>query len=455
MIDRGRAETRANSPAAAPDGALRPDESARYGQAAALHELATPAGRDLLAEAASLPNDRLTRIQRLRKRARQELAAAAVSLLELRQRARVRFALADTMFFTPEGLEQATGDAIAAYRAGRFPPEAPLLDACSGIGGDAMHLAARGAVIAVDRDPAAAACAQLNCRAAKENTEAAPAVAGAGRVHVLCADVTALNLARLRSGGVSAVFCDPSRRRSDAQGERHRVRSGDEYAPPLRWAERLRAERFDAIGIKVSPAIDDGALQMTGASVEFVSDRGVCKEAIIWFGTPADSLGIGHEAEERYAATVLRANGLYDTLTARRSPPPDITQPQKYLYEPDAAVIRAHLTPLVAERLQAGLVAPDIAYLTSDRELDSPFATRYTVIDSLPYQVKEVQRRLRTLGARVVAVKKRGVLLLPETVVAALTPCGEREVVVTLYPLRGRTHALLCERPTSTESAEG
>ena len=66
------------------------------------------------------------------------------------------------MFFTPEGLEQSTGDAISHYRAARFPTEIPLLDACCGIGGDALAFSARGPVVAVDRYPAAVVCTRAN-----------------------------------------------------------------------------------------------------------------------------------------------------------------------------------------------------------------------------------------------------------------------------------------------------
>src|SRR5690242_1633067 len=111
--------------------------------------LAAEAGRRLLAEAAALPEDRLTRLSRLRSHYSVELAAVAVELLELRRRARAKFAAADGMFFTPEGLEQATGDAIAFYRAARFAGCRNVLDACSGIGGDAHYLALHAPVLAV------------------------------------------------------------------------------------------------------------------------------------------------------------------------------------------------------------------------------------------------------------------------------------------------------------------
>src|SRR5437016_5312921 len=113
-------------------------------RAEALTRLRGAEGKQLLTEAAALPPDRLTRLSRLRRRYPADMAAAAVELLELRRRARTKFTRAQAMWFTPEGLEQSTGETVAQYRAARFPAGMPVLDACCGIGGDAVALAARG-----------------------------------------------------------------------------------------------------------------------------------------------------------------------------------------------------------------------------------------------------------------------------------------------------------------------
>src|SRR5688572_20691936 len=124
--------------------------------------LRTPSGYDLLAEAASLPPDRLTRITRLRKRYPHDHIAAAVEILELRERAKTKFSRADSMFFTREGLEQSSGESIAAWRASRFPKDAIILDLCCGIGGDSAHLGFRGPVLSFDVNPVAVHCTAAN-----------------------------------------------------------------------------------------------------------------------------------------------------------------------------------------------------------------------------------------------------------------------------------------------------
>ena len=73
---------------------------------------------------------------------------------------RVKFAAAGRMFFTALGLEQATDEVVAAYKARLFARavggEGPVCDLCTGIGGDLMALCTVGRAIAWDRDAAIA-----------------------------------------------------------------------------------------------------------------------------------------------------------------------------------------------------------------------------------------------------------------------------------------------------------
>jgi SAM-dependent methyltransferase len=431
----------------------RPEGNA-WARAEALAWLATPDGDAALAEAAALPPDRLTRITRLRRRYPAEVAAAAVELLELRARARVKFAHADAMFFTPEGLEQSTGEAIAAYRANAFPPEASILDACCGIGGDALALVRRGPVLAVDRNPAALVCARANARLASEPTSYP--------LYPLCADVTTLDLARLRSVGFGSAFFDPSRRTDSPTGERRRARRSEDYAPPLSWLETLRAT-LPALAVKVSPAIDDAVLERYhDARIDFISAQGECKEAVLWFGPLAEACDRRADMEGRgetstqpgtpglqnRRVTILRSGQAPVRLAPFACDPPPPSAPRAWLYEPDPAVIRAHLVPQVAALVHAGPIESGIAYLTADAYRDvSPLATAYRILDWMPFHLKNIQARLRALGRHVAAIKKRGVPLVPEDLRKRLTgaEAGSAPAVVVLTRKAGKPIALLCE----------
>ena len=406
--------------------------------------LMTAEGAGMLADTAPLPADSLTRLTQLRRRTTPERAAAVVELLELRHRARSRFPQADRLFFTAEGLEQATAAPIAHYRATRFEADVAVLDACCGIGGDAGALAHRAPVLAVDLNPAAAHCTRAN----------APVLGGSHSVHAVCADVTALDLGRLAAQGVGAALFDPSRRADRSDGSRRRVRDASDYAPPLDFLMALHAH-FPALCVKVSPGLEDETLQRFDTRVEFLSDRGECKEAALWFGPLTENLPAAapltpfSAGDHHYLATVLRSHTPPATLAPFACDAPPSSLPRQWLLEPDPAVIRAHLVPQVAALTQAAQITPGIAYLTADDLLPTPFATAYRLLDWLPYQEKTVRARLRQLGRQVEVVKKRDVPLEPEQVRKALLdkdrtlpPC-----VLILTRIHNKITALLCDFP--------
>ncbi len=429
--------------------------------------LISSSGIRALERAAHLPPDRLTRLQKLRRDHAASEAAGVVELLELRTRARAKFAQADRMFFTPEGLEQATGETISAYRAERFPADTPILDACCGVGGDALALHTRGRVLAVDYNPCVAACARANADAVAQ-TEAAP-------VNVLCADVTRLDLARLKRQGVGAAFFDPSRRVSTGQG-RARARNAEDYLPPLSWLDALAAH-FPFVGVKVSPAIDDDALahyvSEAHARVEFIAEGNECKEAVLWLGeatktllspqsadTPAvpdfapalPSYASPATTDASYCATIVRKGMASVTLWPSGESYIPITPPGAWLYEPNPAIIRAHLTAQVAQAVGGAQMDAHIAYLTAEAFVPTPFATAYRILDWMPYHPKNLLTWLRAHKRRVEVVKKRGVLLEPDEVrkkLSAPALAGNPPLVLVLMRRGEQILALLCDPPVT------
>lgn len=57
-----------------------------------------------------------------------ELARAALEIAILRKEASAKFPQAEQLYFTSSALEQASADAVSAYRARRFHPFSLLLD---------------------------------------------------------------------------------------------------------------------------------------------------------------------------------------------------------------------------------------------------------------------------------------------------------------------------------------
>ncbi|WBB63694.1 class I SAM-dependent methyltransferase [Streptomyces sp. WMMC500] len=383
--------------------------------AGSLADLLAPEGQELLAELRDHdPADELALATRLRRTHPAPLVSAALGQARLRQRAAAKFgADAERMYFTPDGVEQATRTAVAAHRAARFAAlgVTRVADLCCGIGGDAVALARAGiAVLAVDRDPATVAAARAN----------AAALGLADLVEVRCAEVGDADIS-----GYDAVFVDPARRvgggARSGGGGRGRLFDPEAYSPPLSWAVEV-AGRVSHAALKVAPGIPHEAVP-DAAEAEWVSDAGDVKEAVLWFGT----------APRARRATLLPAGA---TLTGRGLPDPAAGPVGRYLYEPDGAVIRAHLVAEVAAQVGGRLLDPTIAYVTADDPAPTPYATAYEITDSLPFSVKKLRALLRDRGVGSVTVKKRGSAVEPEELRRKLKLDGPTAVSCTVFLTR-------------------
>ncbi|MFI0898752.1 SAM-dependent methyltransferase [Streptomyces sp. NPDC020983] len=379
-----------------------------------LDRLLAPEGQELLTGLRGHdPADDLAASTRLRRTYDAGLVAAALTQTRLRQRGAAKFGPeAERMYFTPHGLEQSTRAAVAGHRARRFAAHGPggVADLCCGVGGDAIALLRAGlAVTAVDRDP-------LTCAVVRANAEAL----GLGaRLEVVCADV-----ADTGTGGRDGVFVDPARRTA-----RGRVFDPEAYSPPLSWA--LDAAAKGAPGaVKVAPGIPHEAVPPE-AEAEWISDGGDVKEAVLWFG--AGGAGVRR-------ATLLPSGA---TLVGRGLPDPPVRPVARYLYEPDGAVIRAHLVAEAAEELDAALIDPTIAYVTADTLRPTPYATAYEITDVLPFHLKRLRALLRERGVGILTVKKRGSAVDPEELRRRVRPQGPNSATVFLTRVAGAPTMLL------------
>jgi len=374
--------------------------------------LLTEPGQRLLARASEVAGDDPLRAQAaLRREASAEQVAAALTQATLRLRAAAKFGdLAPRLYFTPDGLEQATRLPVATHRAARLEAfrTTTLIDLGCGIGGDLMAAARAGITAAgVDLDPVRVEVARANL--------AALDLPGA----VSVADATAVD-----PSAFDVAFADPARRTG-----RGRTFDVDDWTPPWPFVEALL--RRDAC-VKVAPGIPH-ALVPDGVEAEWVSDRGEVKEAALWAGSLATTAR---------RATVIGDGGLA-TLTDEDDPGADVMAVRRFLYEPDGAVIRAGLVTAVAAGVGGGLVDEHIAYVTSERSVATPFARGYEVLAELPYREKQLRAALRERGVGRLTIKKRGVDVVPEQLRKRLDLRGTEEATIVLTRVAGQGTALL------------
>jgi len=374
--------------------------------------LLSPQGRELLER---LAREEVTAVgalkagDALRAEYPADLVASASAQQELRLRARAKFSRAGEMFFTRPGLEQASSEVVARYRARRYAHLGPVADLCCGIGGDLTALAGGHPVLAVDVDP-------LHLRMAQAN---AAAYGVAGNVRAALADVREIGLA-----GVDAVFIDPARR---AGGRR--MRAGDSE-PPLAWCIALTG-RIGAVGIKAAPGLAHEQVP-PGWELEFIAAGRELKEAVAW------SPGLAAVARR---ATILPEG---HTLVPTPGPPVPVRPPGEFLCDPSPAVTRAGLVGELARELGVWKIDDRIAFLSSDGPLRTPFGRGLRVIDSGPWDHKRLPARLRDLDIGAVDIRRRGLAGDVDRLYRRLRLTGSRRATVVMTRAGDRPWGLIC-----------
>jgi SAM-dependent methyltransferase len=439
----------------------------------ALTEPALEAARGLLG------TEPLRALERLRSEYGADLAAAAWTQAQLRERAVEKFGPdAWTMLFTPAGLEQSTRAPVAAHRTARLRGRGSVLDLGCGIGGDLRALVtAVSRVVGVERDPVTAACAAHNAPAAT----------------IVVADAVEHALS-----GFDVVFADPARRNG-----RGRVFRPNDYSPPWPWLRDLLMSRDAAA--KVAPGIPHDLVPLS-VEAEWVSWEGEVKEAALWSGslaTPGVTRratllrrepggrgpdGRGVPAKPMTTAppggAMLRETGQpgqagqagHAQQAGQKPQTSDVAPPSgavvsepavtahtltssgvtaqtgslgRWLHEPDAAVIRAGLVAEAAALVEGRLLDPTIAYVTTDADTSSPYTRRWEVLESLPFSLKRLREVLRARGVGRLDVKKRGSAIEPDQLRRDLKLRGDAHAVVVVTRLAGQPLAIVCRPPVS------
>lgn len=375
--------------------------------------LLTASGQSALSAAAELkPTEEtfLPALTKLQKHIDSDLAKAALETVILRTRASVKFTRAEQMYFIREALEQASGEIISTYRAQRYQACERVADVCCGLGGDAIGLCGVTSTTLLDKDSLRLALARENLAAYSYKAE------------LVEADVTQTPLP-----AADALWFDPARR---ADGRRKF--SVRDYAPPLTLISAWHAQT-PALGVKLSPGVDLAELTILPPhEVEFISVSGELKECVLWFGAL--------RSEATHRATLLPSG---QSLTPNPQSSNSLSAPQRYLYEPDPAILRAGLVTTLVAQLGAQQIDPDIAYLTSDRLTPTPFARAFVIEDSLPFQLKRLREYLRARRVGNITVKKRGSPLTPEALIHKLKLSGPESRIVFLTHVNGKPFVLI------------
>jgi hypothetical protein len=362
-------------------------------------------------------------VARLRGTFSAEKTHLLLEQVELRRRASAKFTRAAQMYFTRVGLEQATDEWIAAYKAERFTtqragpspaPAASIADLCCGIGGDLSAFAAIVPTIGADRNPIAAHFASVNSGAA----------------------VQSIDVADLDLDDVAALHMDPDRRPSG-----HRTTSLEFCEPDLATLERL-IERVPNAAVKLAPATrvpDDWAQR---CELEWISRDRECRQLVAWHGGLAQSPG-------QRRATILPAADHQSprTITGEPNLPVPIAQKvDRYVFDVDAAVLAGHLKGVLAAEHTLSALAEGPTYLTGPHPIADVALACFEVDNVLPYEPRKLARYLAERSIGQLEIKKRGVEIDPEKLRRGLRLRGDNAAALLVTRIGRRSMAVVAHR---------
>ena len=390
--------------------------------------LISPEGQALLAEVGEIDSkaDMVKIVSKLRGKGHPaELVATVLTQIKLRRRAKAKFGeFADRMFFTEEGLEQASRLKVAAIHAGRFRDQklTSIADLGCGIGAETLAFASLDMnVTAYELDEVTAAIATYN-------------LAGFENVKVEHADVTEVSLDTF-----DGLFIDPARRdlKDSTTNINKRKYDINDFSPSFDFV--LEAAKLKPTIVKLGPGLDHKDIPEDAEAV-WVSDDGDLVELTLYFG-------VLRRKEVRRAALLLSPKGTFE-ITSSQSERVDapLGELGKYLYEPDAAVIRSHLVGDLAIELGLNIFSNEIAYLSGNEELSSPWLKGYEVLENLVFDRKKLKAYLREKKIGTLEIKKRGADITPEQLRRELDPKGPESATLIVTRVEG-AHRVLVVKP--------
>lgn len=397
--------------------------------------LLTDAGRDLLALAAGRDWSRgaLVASTAAVRGVDPAHAAAAIDVVTARLRASGRLRGAGAMLLTDEAVQQATAWPVAALRARRLAGR-DVHDVTCSVGAELSELVwTADRVVGSDLDP-------VRARMAAHNVPGAL---------VCVADA-------LRPPSRDAVLvADPARR----SGGR-RVHDPERLSPPL--PALLSVARGREYAVKCAPGLDVSGLDHAG-EVELVSLDGSVREACLW--SPGLSGGVSRRA------TVVRTTApgapgpwgpprlVGDGLAVHAEEVTDADDDEvgagdeadRFIVDPDGAVVRAGLVRHWARRHGLRQLDPRIAHLTGPRVPDG--YTGFEVLARHRLDRKELRRALRERDCGSLEILVRGVDVDPDALRRSLAPGGSRPLALVVTRIGRAAVVFVCGPRTAGAAA--
>ncbi len=284
-------------------------------------------------------------------------------------------------------VEQASSEIAARFKASLFSGQR-MLDLTGGVGVDAFFWSASfEEVFYVERDPELAESARHNF-----------ALLGAKNIRVLTAE--AESFLHFGTDTFDLIYLDPARRDENRQ----RMFRLEECSPNVLTLRERLLQRAPRVLIKAAPLLD---LSLAMEQLQYVtriwvvSVAGEVKEVLLLLErtriapdeVPIEAVAISHRGERRrfvYSRAEERTNE------------PTFASPKAYLYEPDAAVLKAGAFKTFAVRYGLEKLSPHAHLYTSASYISGMPARAFAIEAVEKYDKRAVQRYLPEKRANVI-----------------------------------------------------
>lgn len=330
-------------------------------------------------------------IAKNRKRSPEELALLAGRFPDLpmsfiaqqvkgRARSRTKlpswFENPDVVFPKSLALEQCTSEAVARYRSNLIDPGKLAFDLTGGYGVDARFFAEHFDHYRYhERDAELAEIAAANMLTFGLQAH----------VEVSCGD--GLEALKAFAGDIDLIYVDPARRDSRSL----RVSALDRCEPDIAQEWSTLLERSACLAVKTSPGLDVSSVLADLPSIESVhviSLENDCKELFLLARK-------GFVGEARIHCVNIRKNGRVDELSfclsEEKESEVEFAAPGKYLYEPNASIMKAGGFKIVSEKWNIKALNPRTR-LYGSHELIEDFQGRvFEILQDVAIGAKETK----------------------------------------------------------------
>ena len=380
------------------------------------HWLLTEPGNRLITLAEKIDQPSVADIARLRRHGDQDQVRIVLELVSARRRGIRKFTSANELWCDVPGIEQATSEAVADWKAARFERcgTTEVIDACCGIGGDSIALARSNSVEAFDLDPVRVWMTERNAGCTARVADVTTLTAEGRHVHI-----------------------DPARR-DEKSGKRHwRL----EHLQPS-WSD-CAALLATAPGgaCKLGPGVPmPFPDRPEDSELEFIQHHGRMVQCVLWTGDLVEKAGCE------------RATILPEGMTICGDPvetPCSFRLPEagERLLEARPALERAGLIGcgLNQEGIEATELAPGLGLLLADCDTTSPWFTDWNIRAVLSLRERTVSDWLKAHDGGEVIARTRGGAIDVDQWASALRGSGHRRFVVFGLRIGSVSRAIVCD----------